>query len=98
MVALPDQQETDAYAARHGLIGWPRTKVIERMLADEKRRRAAPDLDSVIDADAFAAGLRRLQDAADEAGVRPDVLAAAVPAATRVILRHSLYNPDKDFR
>lgn len=93
MVAFPTSAEIDEYAEAQGLQGLPRAAVAQQILDRDRRTKARADF---IDADTFAESLKALQDAADEAQVRRDVFAAAVPVAARHIITHCLHS-DKDF-
>ena len=97
MAALPDESEIEAYRAAKNLGDMSRTNVIRMMLAAEHVAAARERLDAeppLIDADYLCAGLRALQDAAHDAGLLPEVLAAAVPAVAQRLVTQSLTKKD----
>ncbi|WP_336819854.1 hypothetical protein [Gordonia sp. MMO-8] len=94
MPGLPDAEEIHAYAQAHSLQHMGRSAVIKHMLDAERRARIDARPLPMIDGDAVAAALKAMQDAADEAGVRPEVLAAAVPAVAARIVAQSITSKD----
>lgn len=98
MVALPDNAEIAAYRTAHRVPeSVSRSQVVKQILAAEHREKVTQDgVRNFLDADLMAAMLKACQDAADTAGVRYDVFAAAVPVITRVILPHATINDTKD--
>lgn len=90
MVALPDPEEIAAYARANGLESWSRARIAQLMLSDDRRQRDRERGVEAVDADFLCAGLKNLQAAADAAGLRPEVLAAAVPAVASRLVAQSL--------
>ena len=95
MASLPSDDEIRAYAAKHKLQAYGRTAIIRHMLDSERREKVIAAPLPMLDATAFVAGLKAIQDEADRQGVRSDVLCAAVPAAAAHIVKHSLTTDTK---
>ncbi|MGB3301778.1 MAG: hypothetical protein WBA98_03730 [Gordonia sp. (in: high G+C Gram-positive bacteria)] len=93
MASLPDDADIAIFRETHNVhpsVG--RSSVIKMMLAEERREslrdqaRSAP----LLDADYLCAGLAALQDAAQAAGLSPEVLVAAVPAVAQRLVAQAM--------
>lgn len=98
MVRLPDEDEIAEYRVAKLLPDdMSRKAVIRMMLAEQRfaqaRARQTEQVPTSIDGDYVCDGLKTFQDRADKAGIRPEILAAAIPAVASRLVAQSIITP-----